>query len=207
MSQPDKNNEFNTQDKNVNETNSEFRDTTADKTAGQNQGQQGFGQQGYGQQGYGQQGYGQQGYNPQGGQGYGQPQGTQQGFGQPGYGPQGGQQGYGQPGYGPQGGQPYGQPQSSAFGSMFSLDFGQRFTQPLAKIVMLVALVVGISMMVAGLWDFISIFMNEYADPGFGMIMQYLIHAVVAIAKGFLIIGGTRILLEYFVNRDKELSK
>lgn len=170
---------------------------------------------------YGQQNYGQQGFRPQGGPvgQYGSSQGGQAQYGQQSFGQsyaqpgQAGMGGYGQggqPQYGQAGGQfgqqpAFGQQQAGGFGSIFSIDFSRVFTPGVARIVHILAMVVGIAFIVVGLFSFINVLTNDYFE---GMAkFEYFLGFVKQTAIGLLVIGASRLFLEFFVNNARQGSK
>ncbi|MFP7707116.1 hypothetical protein [Trueperella sp. LYQ141] len=130
--------------------------------------------------------------------------------------PQGGQQPTAQPGayqqpYPPQPG--YGYPQQqpaapSAFGALFSVDFKRTFTPVLAKLVQIVAIIVGIGFCVTSVWGFIVLASGtEYSSPSAMVIIGSLFDTVVKISMGLLIMGASRVMLEYFVGQSQKEDK
>lgn len=142
-----------------------------------------------------------------------QPGQAQQAYGQPQYAQQAnGQQGYGQSQYAqqPYGDYPYGYAATptkpakpSGFGKLFSLNFTERHVNTVAKSVMIVAFVLG------GLWVFgpilemFNILSVGYIG-GFRGFLGWFLGFAIAVVKALLLIGATRILLEYFVNEAKD---
>lgn len=157
-------------------------------------GQQTGNQSGYNQPGHNQGGYAQQGYGQQGGYG----QHGQQGYGQQNH---GGQQGghYGAP-YGQQGqpSQPSAPKQASGI-----LDFDKNLARKFARPLMIIALVLGGAIVLEGLWSLMAMISTDYMPFGFSEFMTWLFSFAIAVAKALLIVGGARILLEYFVKNTE----
>lgn len=142
---------------------------------GQFQNNQNFG--GYPQQGHQGQQWGQQGYAPSA---YSAPQ-----------------PGYGQP--------QFAQSEPSAFGALFSTNFAQRFTAPLAKLVMLLGIIAAGIFAGYGLFEFITLLTSGY-EPGAMAIITAIIHLAFRLSLAFVLLGLLRVVLEYFVNEEKGSS-
>ncbi|MFY9263595.1 MAG: hypothetical protein WBH82_05705 [Arcanobacterium sp.] len=137
----------------------------------------------------------------QGYQGYGAPQGaSQQGY-----------QGYGSPQGAPQGYQGYGAPmgasqQPSGIAGLFSMNFNTRFTQPLAKLIMLFAIILAAAWVVDSVWSLIVMLDADFLG-GFMGFMSWLWDFVIALSMSALLLGATRVFLEYFVKNDQGSDK
>lgn len=134
----------------------------------------------------------------------GQPQGQQFNNQQYGGQPQG-QQGYApsaysapQPGYG----QPQFQNEPSAFGSLFSTNFDNKVTAPLAKLVMLLGVIAFGIFAGYALFDMLAVVTADHAPAM--VIITGIINFIYRVAIAFVLLGVLRILLEYFVDADKK---
>ncbi|MDP9805639.1 hypothetical protein J2S70_000221 [Trueperella bonasi] len=120
------------------------------------------------------------------------------------------QQQYGQP-HPAQYGQPYGQQpmaqqnSGGGFGALFSSDFSRTFTPGLARIVHIFAIVAGIVMAVGGLIVFITMLSEDYVSGAakFNSFVGFLTNTAI----GLLIIGASRVMLEYFVKNSDSDTK
>lgn len=128
-----------------------------------------------------------------------------QGFGQGG-GPQYDQRVQGQQGFGGQFGQQpaFGQQNSGGgFGSIFSTDFTRVFTPSIARIVHLLAIIVGVAIIVLGFFSFITMLTQDYVST---MVkFEYFFDFLAQTAIGIFVIGASRVFLEFFVkNADRK---
>lgn len=138
----------------------------------------------------------------------GQPQYNNQPYGQQPQGQPQGQQGFAPSAYSaPQPG--YGHPnQGGGFGGLFKTDFGSRITSSVASTIMLLALVAFGIFAGYALFDLIAYFvdgpMGLGADASAMGIMTALLNFAFRVAIAFVLLGLTRVTLEYFVAEERK---
>lgn len=113
---------------------------------------------------------------------------------------------------------PYQPRQSGGFGSIFSANFSSRVTPQVAGSLQVLAVILGVSIIGLGVWDFVMAIMMTsdggmpmgfHGRMGYGFavggadIVTALISLVISVVKGLLVIGGTRVVLEHFVKADR----